>query len=53
MQIINFQDINLSSMHLSKIQGTKSSIYTDNDRCYKILDKLYISEKNETFRKIY
>lgn len=51
MQIINFQDINLSSMHLSKIQGTKSSVYTDNDRCYKILDKLYISEKMRLLEK--
>ena len=45
MKTINFQDINLSSMQLSKIQGTKSSVYIDKDKCYKILDGLYISEK--------
>ena len=51
MEFINFQDINLSSMHLSKTQGTKSTVYIDNDKCYKILDKLYISEKRKLLEK--
>ncbi len=52
MKTINFQDINLSSMHLSKIQGTKSSVYIDKDKCYKILDGLYISEKMRLLEKL-
>jgi hypothetical protein len=51
MQTINYQDIDLSSMELSKIQGTKSSVYIDNDKCYKILDKLYMSEKMNLLKK--
>lgn len=52
MKTINFQDIHLSSMQLSKIQGTKSSVYTDKDKGYKILDGLYISEKMRLLEKL-
>ena len=51
MELINLKDINLSSMNLSMIQGTTSSVYIGDGKCYKILDGLYSSEKRQLFKK--
>ena len=53
MEVINLKDINLSSMNLSMIQGTKSSVYINGNECYKLLDGLYISEKRQLLKKFY
>ena len=37
MEVINYKDIDLSSMRLSTNQGTKSQVYICGDECYKIL----------------
>lgn len=53
METINFQDIDLSAMNPSRIQGTKSTVYINNDKCYKILSGLFVSEKKQLLRKFY
>lgn len=53
MELINLKDVNLSSMNLSMIQGTKSSVYINGNECYKILNGLYIGEKRQLLKKFY
>ncbi len=53
MEIINYKDINLSSMKSAIIQGTKSSVYINDNECYKILDGLYNDEKKQLLKKFY
>ena len=51
MEKINLNDINFSSLQKLKTQGTQSTIYTDGNICYKIVDGLYPSEKRELYEK--
>lgn len=52
MGIIKLDDIDLSKLEKTKIQGTKSTIYKQDDVCIKILDKLYPEEKQKLYRKL-
>lgn len=52
MEKINLKDINFSELKKIKSQGTKSTIYTDGDICYKIVDGLYKEEKEILYNKI-
>lgn len=51
MDKIKFNDINFSSLTKLQQQGTKSTIYTDGDSCFKILDGLYDNEKELLYKK--
>ena len=51
MEKINLNDINFSSLQKIKNQGTQSTIYTDGNICYKIVDGLYPNEKKELYEK--
>lgn len=51
MEIINLNEIDLSSLQKLKNQGTQSTIYTDGTICYKFLNGLYPDEKIAVERK--
>lgn len=51
MEIISIRDIDMSSLDLCNIQGTKSTVYTDGYKCYKLLNGLYKHEKKELLKK--
>lgn len=51
MDKINVKDINLSSLERLSQQGTKSTIYRDNNRCIKMLDGFLDEEKDALFKK--
>lgn len=51
MEKINISDINFSVLQKLKSQGTKSTVFTDGNLCYKLLDGLYTSEKKDLCRK--
>ena len=51
MNTINIKDIDLSKLKKLNSQGTKSTLYEYNDKCIKILDGLYDSEKISLYRK--
>lgn len=51
MEEIKLKEINLSSLQKLQSQGTQSTVYTDGDICYKLLDGLYPSEKRILHRK--
>lgn len=52
MDKIRLNDIDLSSLKKSKIQGTKSTVYENGDECIKILDGLYPDEKLLLYKKL-
>lgn len=51
MNKINIKEINLSSLQKLNSQGTLSTIYTDGNLCYKILNDYYQNEKEDLYRK--
>ena len=51
MEKIQYSDINFGSLEKLKSQGTKSTIYRDNDKCIKVLDGVYPEEKTQLMRK--
>lgn len=51
MEEIKVKEIDISSLQKLKSQGTKSTIYTDGNICYKFLDGLYPEEKRDLHRK--
>lgn len=51
MEQIKLNDIDLKSMHKLLSQGSTSTLYKDGSTCYKILDKLYVHEKEELHKK--
>lgn len=52
MEKINFKDIDFSTFQKSSIQGTKSTIYKNQEVAIKILDKFYTEEKEKLYRKL-
>lgn len=52
MDKIKLTDIDLSKLEFSKNQGTKSTIYIQDNLCIKILDKLYPEEKKLLLKKV-
>ena len=52
MENIQFNDIDFSSLQKPKQQGTKSTLYIDENICYKILDGLYEEEKSDLYKKL-
>lgn len=52
MDKIRLNDMDLSSLKKSKVQGTKSTIYENGDECIKILDGLYPEEKLLLYKKL-
>lgn len=51
MKEIKSKEIDLSTLQKLQSQGTKSTIYTDGNICYKFLDGLYLNEKRELYKK--
>lgn len=51
MEEIKLKEIDLSILQKIQSQGTKSTIYTDGDLCYKFLDGLYPNEKIDLYKK--
>lgn len=51
MDKIELGDINLLSLRKLQNQGTLSTIYTDGELCYKILDGLHRNEKQDLYKK--
>ena len=51
MEKIEYSDINFLLLKKLQNQGSKSTTYTDDKLCYKILDGLYPHEKNDLFHK--
>lgn len=51
MSKINIKEINLSALQKLNSQGTLSTIYTDGNLCYKILDNFYPGEKEILYKK--
>ncbi len=51
MEEIKSNEIDLFALQKLQSQGTKSTIYTDRDICYKFLDGLYPNEKIDLHRK--
>lgn len=51
MEEMKSKEIDLSTLQKLQSQGTKSTIYTDGDICYKFLDGLYPNEKRDLHRK--
>ncbi len=51
MEKIKMGDIDLSTLQKLQSQGTFSTIYTDGNLCYKILDGLYRDEKQDLYHK--
>ena len=51
MEKININDINFSVLQKLPSQGTQSTIYTDGNLCYKLLDGLYTNEKKDLYKK--
>lgn len=52
MEKIQIKDIDFSKLKKLQQQGTKASLYRDGHICYKILDGLYESEKEELYKKL-
>lgn len=52
MDKIKLNDIDLSKLEISKNQGTKSTIYIQDNLCIKILDKYLQKEKEILLKKI-
>lgn len=52
MNKININDINFQKLMLLNTHGSTSSIYTDSNICYKLLNKLYDFEKIETLENL-
>jgi len=52
MNKINVHDIDFSLLQKMKNQGSKSTMYEDEEICYKILDGLYPSERDLLYRKL-
>lgn len=51
MEEIKSKEIDFSALQKLHSQGTKGTIYTDGDICYKFLDGLYQNEKRDLYRK--
>lgn len=51
MEKININDIDFSVLQKLQSHGTQSTIYTDGNLCYKLLDGLYLSEKKDLYKK--
>ena len=51
MKTIDYNSIELSPLSLSKRQGTKSKVYIQKDKCYKILTGLSEADKEKLLRK--
>lgn len=52
MNKINIKDINFSILDKLAHQGSQSTIYKDNDYCYKILTEFSPDQKRKLFRKL-
>lgn len=51
MEKIKLKDVDLSTLQRLKYQGTFSTIYTDGNLCYKMLDGLYPNELQDLYHK--
>lgn len=51
MEEMKSKEIDLSTLQKLQSQGTKSTIYTDGNICYKFLDGLYPNEKRNLHKK--
>ena len=52
MEKIQFKDIDFSKLQKLEQQGTKATLYKNENICYKILDGLYEEEKDALCRKL-
>ena len=52
MNKINIGDINFNALDKLAHQGSQSTIYKDNDYCYKILTEFYPDQKRKLLRKL-
>lgn len=51
METIKYSDIDFKSLEKLKSQGTKATLYKNDNECIKILDGLYDVEKKALYRK--
>ena len=50
--MIRLGDINITAMNLSRIQGTTSKVYVKDNKCFKIFNGLYQSERRSMLDKL-